>query len=423
MARILIDGGRPLRGTVSIGGAKNAALPIMAATLLCDESVTLQNVPHLNDVTTMEKVLQALGARTNWLDRGTLSVDCGAGVKEEAPYELVKAMRASFFVMGPLLSRLRRARIPLPGGCAIGARPVNIHLKGFEALGATVSIEGGCAVAVADKLVGARIVLDFPSVGATENLMMAATFAEGMTSIENAAQEPEIDDLAGFLNAMGARIEGAGSPTIRIEGVTKLRSATYPVIPDRIDGGTFMVLGAMCGGPITVQNVVPAHQQAVIAKLREMGATVEVGTNSVTVSSDGRLKPVEVKTLPFPGFPTDMQAQFMAAMCLANGTSLISETVFENRFMHVAELARMGANLTIRDRTVMVGGVEKLSGAPVAASDLRAGAALVLAGVMAEGRTEISNVYHIDRGYEDLVGRVRSLGASIERVEDNGNGK
>jgi len=423
MARILIDGGRPLRGTVSIGGAKNAALPIMAATLLCDEPVTLQNVPHLNDVTTMEKVLQALGARTKWLDRGTLCVDCGAGVKEEAPYELVKAMRASFFVMGPLLSRLRRARIPLPGGCAIGARPVNIHLKGFEALGATVSIEGGCAVALADKLVGARIVLDFPSVGATENLMMAATFAEGMTSIENAAQEPEIDDLAGFLNAMGARIEGAGSPTIRIEGVKKLKSATYPVIPDRIDGGTFMVLGAMCGGPITVQNVVPAHQQAVIAKLREMGATVEMGTNSVTVSSDGRLRPVEVKTLPFPGFPTDMQAQFMAAMCLANGTSLISETVFENRFMHVAELARMGASLTIRDRTVMVGGVEKLSGAPVAASDLRAGAALVLAGVMAEGRTEISNVYHIDRGYEDLVGRVRSLGASIERVEDNGNGK
>lgn len=420
MARILIDGGRPLRGTVSIGGAKNAALPIMAATLLCDEPVTLQNVPHLNDVSTMEKVLQALGARTRWLDRGTLCIDCGGGVKEEAPYELVKAMRASFFVMGPLLGRLRRARIPLPGGCAIGARPVNIHLKGFEALGATVFIEGGCAVAVADKLVGARIVLDFPSVGATENLMMAATFAEGVTQIENSAQEPEIDDLANFLNAMGAKIEGAGSPTILIEGVKKLKSATYPVIPDRIDGGTFMVLGAMCGGPVTVQNVIPAHQQAVIAKLREMGATVELAGNSVTVSSEGRLRPVELKTLPFPGFPTDMQAQFMAAMCLANGTSLISETVFENRFMHVAELARMGANLTIRDRTVMVGGVEKLSGAPVAASDLRAGAALVLAGVMAEGRTEISNVYHIDRGYEDLVGRVRSLGASIERVEDNG---
>ncbi|HNW35098.1 MAG TPA: UDP-N-acetylglucosamine 1-carboxyvinyltransferase, partial [Candidatus Ozemobacteraceae bacterium] len=319
--------------------------------------------------------------------------------------------------------RLRRARVPLPGGCAIGARPVNIHLKGFEALGATVSIEGGCAVAVADKLVGARIVLDFPSVGATENLMMAATFAEGVTRIENAAQEPEIDDLAGFLNSMGAHIEGAGSPTIRIEGVAKLKSATYPVIPDRIDGGTFMVLGAMCGGPITVQNVIPGHQQAVIAKLREMGAVVEVGKNSVTVSCEGRLKPVELKTLPFPGFPTDMQAQFTAAMCLANGTSLISETVFENRFMHIAELARMGANLTIRERTVMVNGVDKLSGAPVAASDLRAGAALVLAGVMAEGRTEISNVYHIDRGYEDLVGRVRSLGASIERVEDNGNGK
>ncbi|HEY9070598.1 MAG TPA: UDP-N-acetylglucosamine 1-carboxyvinyltransferase [Candidatus Ozemobacteraceae bacterium] len=425
MARILIDGGRPLRGTVSIGGAKNSALPIMAATLLCDEPVTLQNVPHLNDITTMEKVLQALGARTSRTADGTMHVDCGAGVKEEAPYELVKTMRASFFVMGPLLGRLKKARVPLPGGCAIGARPVNIHLKGFEALGATVSIEGGCAVAVADKLVGARIVLDFPSVGATENLMMAATFAEGVTRIENAAQEPEIDDLAGFLNSMGARIEGAGSPTIRIEGVHKLHSATYPVIPDRIDGGTFLVLGAMCGGPITVQNVIPAHQQAVIAKLREMGAVVDVDSTArnVTVSCDGRLKPVELKTLPFPGFPTDMQAQFTAALCLANGTSVISETVFENRFMHVAELARMGAALTIRERTVLINGVERLSGAPVAASDLRAGAALVLAGVMAEGRTEVSNVYHIDRGYEDLVGRVRSLGASIERVEDNGNGK
>ncbi|HOY68711.1 MAG TPA: UDP-N-acetylglucosamine 1-carboxyvinyltransferase [Candidatus Ozemobacteraceae bacterium] len=425
MARILIDGGRPLRGTVSIGGAKNSALPIMAATLLCDEPVTLQNVPHLNDIATMEKVLQALGARTSRTADGTMHVDCGAGVKEEAPYELVKTMRASFFVMGPLLGRLKKARVPLPGGCAIGARPVNIHLKGFEALGATVSIEGGCAVAVADKLVGARIVLDFPSVGATENLMMAATFAEGVTRIENAAQEPEIDDLAGFLNSMGARIEGAGSPTIRIEGVRKLHSATYPVIPDRIDGGTFMVLGAMCGGPITVQNVIPAHQQAVIAKLREMGAVIDVdaAARKVTVSCDGRLKPVELKTLPFPGFPTDMQAQFTAALCLANGTSVISETVFENRFMHVAELSRMGANLTIRERTVLINGVERLSGAPVAASDLRAGAALVLAGVMAEGRTEVSNVYHIDRGYEDLVGRVRSLGASIERVEDNGNGK
>jgi UDP-N-acetylglucosamine 1-carboxyvinyltransferase len=417
MSRILIQGGRPLSGQVSIGGAKNAALPLMAGSLLCDEPLTLTNVPSLNDIDTMEKVLQALGVKTR-RESGNLHLDNSSGIREEAPYELVKTMRASFFVMGPLLARLRRARVPLPGGCNIGVRPVNIHLKGFEALGATVSIDGGCAVAKADRLIGARILLDFPSVGATENLMMAATLAEGTTTIENAAQEPEINDLADFLNAMGADVQGAGGPSLTINGVKRLRGGEYACIPDRIDGGTFLVLGAIAGGPIEVVNCRPAHQQAVIAKLREMGARVEVGKDRITVSKGQALRGVEIKTLPFPGFPTDMQAQFMVAMCLAQGTSLVTETVFENRFMHVSELARMGANLSIRDRTVVVNGVERLTGAPVSATDLRAGAAMVLAGLVAEGETEVSNIYHIDRGYEHLVERLEGLGANIRRIDD-----
>jgi len=419
MSRILIEGGNPISGEVHIGGAKNAALPIMAASILCEEPITLSNIPYLNDIETMEKVLKALGAKTKRHPNGDFLLDCGSGIKEEAPYELVKAMRASFFVMGPLLSRLKRARIPLPGGCAIGVRPVNIHLKGFEALGATVSIEAGCAVAIAEKLRGTRVVLDFPSVGATENLMMAATLAEGTTTIENAAQEPEIMDLADFLNAMGGVVKGAGSPCIVIEGVKKLRGTSYRIIPDRIDGGTFMVLGALTGGPIIVDPCISSHQTGVIAKLREMGASIEMDGTKAVVRRTERLRPVEIKTLPFPGFPTDMQPQFMVAMCIANGASLITETVFENRFMHVAELVRMGASLTIRDRTVVINGVEKLIGAPVSASDLRAGAAMVLAGLAAEGNTEVGNVYHIDRGYEDLVGRLVRIGAQIKRVEGN----
>lgn len=418
MAKILIQGGKPLNGSIRVSGAKNAALPVMAATLLSTEPVILKNVPDLNDVNTMARVLQALGVNWKKLEDGVYSFDASGQISEEAPYELVKTMRASFFVMGPLLARLKKARVPLPGGCAIGVRPVNIHLKGFEALGAKVSIDGGCAVAVADRLIGNKIMLDFPSVGATENLMMAAALAEGSSTIENAAQEPEIIDLANFLNAIGAKITGAGSPIIRIEGVEKLGGAEYNIIPDRIEAGTFMVLGAISKGKIRVEKCEPEHQHALINKLREMGAEVEIFTDAVIVSAPDGLKGIEVKTLPFPGFPTDMQAQLMVAMCVAKGTSFISETIFENRFMHVSELARMGANVNTHDRTAVINGVASLKGAPVSATDLRAGAAMVLAGLIAEGKTEISQVYHIDRGYEDLTGRLKKLGAQIERIED-----
>ncbi len=418
MAKILIEGGKPLSGSIKVSGAKNAALPIMAGVILSTEPVRLTNVPALNDVETMAKVLQAIGIKSSCLGGNVYQFDASGSVSDEAPYELVKTMRASFFVMGPLLARLKKARVPLPGGCAIGVRPVNIHLKGFEALGAQVSIEGGCAVAVAENLRGARIILDFPSVGATENLMMAATLAEGRTVIDNAAQEPEIVDLAKFLNAIGAKIEGAGSPSITIDGVERLGGGEYRVMPDRIEAGTFAVMGAMTGGPIRVENCDPDHLLALINKLREMGAEITTEADAIIVKADRRLRAVEVKTLPYPGFATDLQSQLMAAMCLAEGSSSVTETIFENRFMHVSELARMGASITIHDRTAVVHGVKTLQGAPVSATDLRAGAAMVLAGLVAEGRTEISQVYHIDRGYEDLVGRILKLGASIQRVEE-----
>lgn len=418
MAKILINGGKPLSGTIKVSGAKNAALPIIAGVILSTKPVKLTNVPALNDVTTIAKVLEALGVKVTRTSNNSYEFDASGQISEEAPYELVKTMRASFFVMGPLLARLRKARVPLPGGCAIGVRPVNIHLKGFEELGAQVSIEGGCAVAVADRLVGRKIHLDFPSVGATENLMMAATLAEGHTEIENAAQEPEIEDLAAFLNALGAKIQGAGGPTISIDGVEKLGGCEYSVMPDRIEAGTFAVLGAMTKGPIRVENCEPDHLTALIAKLRDMGATIETGKNYLIASANKRLKATDIKTLPHPGFPTDMQAQLMSAMCIADGTSSVTETIFENRFMHVSELCRMGANIDIHERTAVVHGVEGLEGAPVAATDLRAGAAMVLAGLAAQGHTEISQIYHIDRGYEDLVGRIRKLGADITRVED-----
>lgn len=418
MAKILIEGGKPLSGSIKVSGAKNAALPIMAGVILSTEPVRLTNVPALNDVETMAKVLQAIGIKSSCLGDNVYQFDASGPVSDEAPYELVKTMRASFFVMGPLLARLKKARVPLPGGCAIGVRPVNIHLKGFEALGAQVSIEGGCAVAVAENLRGARIILDFPSVGATENLMMAATLAEGRTVIDNAAQEPEIVDLAKFLNAIGAKIEGAGSPSITIEGVERLGGGEYRVMPDRIEAGTFAVMGAMTGGPIRVENCDPDHLLALINKLREMGAEITTEADAIIVKADRRLRAVEVKTLPYPGFATDLQSQLMAAMCLAEGSSSVTETIFENRFMHVSELARMGASIAIHDRTAVVHGVKTLQGAPVSATDLRAGAAMVLAGLVAEGRTEISQVYHIDRGYEDLVGRILKLGASIQRIEE-----
>lgn len=421
MAKIIIKGGRRLSGSVNVGGAKNAALPIMAATILSSEPLKISNIPDLNDVQTMFKLLEALGVESSSAENGYFNFDPSGTIIDEAPYEFVKNMRASFFVMGPLLARLKKARVPLPGGCAIGVRPVNIHLKGFEALGAKVSIEGGCAVAVADKLVGTKIMLDFPSVGATENLMMAATLAEGTTVLENVAQEPEIIDLADFLISMGAKIEGAGSQCITIVGVKKLGATKYSVIPDRIDAGTFLILGAISRGPIKVLNCEPGHQHALINKLKEMGAQVSVEDKAITVSAAGRLKAVEIKTLPFPGFPTDMQAQLMVAMCLAEGTSFITETIFENRFMHVSELARMGANLTIHDRTAVINGVKQLNGAPVSATDLRAGAAMVLAGLVANGETEINHVFHIDRGYENLVERLKGIGADIIRTENEDN--
>lgn len=418
MAKILIDGGQPLFGNIKVSGAKNAALPIIAGVILSTKPVKLTNVPALNDVITISKVLGALGVKTTRTSNNSYEFDASGKISEEAPYELVKTMRASFFVMGPLLARLKKARVPLPGGCAIGVRPVNIHLKGFEELGAKVSIESGCAVAIADRLIGTKIHLDFPSVGATENLIMAATLAEGKTTIENAAQEPEIIDLAYFLNTLGAKIKGAGSQSIEIEGVKELGGGEYSIMPDRIEAGTFAVLGAITKGPIKVENCDPNHLLALIAKLREMGATIETGNNYLIASAKNRLKATDVKTLPYPGFPTDMQAQLMTAMCIAEGTSSVTETIFENRFMHVSELSRMGANINIHERTAVIHGVEYLEGAPVAATDLRAGAAMVLAGLAAHGHTEISQIYHIDRGYEDLVGRISKLGANITRIEE-----
>lgn len=422
MSRIIINGNKTLEGEIFVSGAKNAALPLMAASILADEDVVLYNVPHLNDVETMRKVLKSLGFESMWLSENTLKILRSTNIKEEAPYELVKAMRASFFVMGPLLARLKKAKVPLPGGCAIGVRPVNIHLKGFELLGAKVSIDSGCAVAVADKLVGTSIHLDFPSVGATENLMMAATLAEGTTVIENAAQEPEIVDLADFLNNLGAKIKGAGSPTIVIEGVAKLKGGEYKIIPDRIEAGTFAILGCLIGSPLVIKNAQPNHLTAVLAKLQEMGANIKVAQNEIiTDIAESKLKGTEVKTLPYPGFPTDLQAQIMVAMCVASGASIITETVFENRFMHVAELVRMGANLNIRDRTVFITGVNKLIGCPVSATDLRAGAALVIAGLIADGVTEVGNVYHIERGYENLVQKLAKVGANIYLEQTTAN--
>ncbi len=417
MAKIIIEGKKHLKGNIKVNGAKNAALPIMAASILSCDPVKLMNVPALDDVETMAKMLKTIGVEVDFKGDSTYEIHAAKAITEEAPYELVKSMRASFFIMGPLLARLKKAKVPLPGGCAIGVRPVNIHLKGFEALGAKVSIEGGCAVAVADKLVGNKIVLDFPSVGATENLMMAASLAEGKTIIENSAQEPEIIDLANFLNRLGAKISGAGSPTISITGVKKLGGGTYSIMPDRIEAGTFAILGAMTKGPITIENCEPNHITALTNKLREMGAKITTTETTMTVECQDRLKSTEVKTLPFPGFATDLQAQLMAALCISEGSSTITETIFENRFMHVSELARMGAKVTIHDRSAVIYGVKSLKGAPVSATDLRAGAAMVLAGLVAEGTTEINQVFHIDRGYENLVERIKELGANICREE------
>jgi len=419
MDKMIIHGGAPLRGAVDVSGSKNAALPILMAAALTDEPVVIHNVPRLRDVRTALELLSRLGVKSRWLDPHAVEVHAAKIDHHEAPYDLVKTMRASFLVLGPLLARTGRARVSTPGGCAIGARPVNLHITGLRALGARIQLRGGYVEAHADHLTGARIWLDTPSVGATENILMAATRARGRTVIENAAREPEIQDLARMLIAMGARISGAGSHVIEIEGVERLHGAEHRVIPDRIEAGSIMVAAAITGGDVLVRGAPIEHLEAVIAKLREAGATVtsEPG-EGIRVSRAGTLKPVELRTLPHPGFPTDLQAQMMALLTQADGTSVIAETIFENRFMHALELLRMGADIVMKGPTAVVRGPARLSGAPVMATDLRASVSLVLGGLVAENSTEVSRVYHLDRGYEALDLKLNSLGARIERVTD-----
>ena len=419
MEKLIVKGGNRLAVAVKTSGAKNAVLPIIAASILGTTPSHLDEVPMLEDVHTISEVLKCLGLAVECSpEKNVLDIDSTEITSYEAPYELVRTMRASFLVMGPLLARIGKARISMPGGCAIGARPIDIHLKGFEALGVKIEQGHGYIEASAPEgLKGTSIYFDFPSVGATENIMMAASLAEGTTILENAAEEPEIVDLANYLNKMGAKIRGAGTDTIRIEGVEKLHGADYTIIPDRIEAGTYMIAAAMTGGDIVVENVLPEHQKPLIAKLREAGAVVEEDIDKVRVIGKNPLKAVSIKTLPYPGFPTDMQAQMMAMMVIAEGRSKVTETVFENRFMHVVELNRMGAQISTEGRSAVIDGPCKLTGCDVRATDLRAGAAMILAGLVAEGTTRIGDLHHIDRGYENIVAKLKNLGADIERVD------
>ena len=416
--KLIISGGKRLQGTVKIDGAKNSALSIMAATLLTKDVCILRNVPRLTDVDIMAKVIRKLGVRVEWKEDNSLYIDSDNFNNYEAPYELVKMMRGSILVMGPLLARLKRAKISLPGGCAIGARPVDYHLKGFEALGAQVEVEKGYIEAKVNKLKGDDIYLDFPSLGATENIMMAACLAEGLTAIENAAKDPEVVELGHFLNKMGAKVEGLGTDLIKIEGVKKLHGVDYTIIPDRIEAGTYMIAAAITGGNVLIESADPLLLKPLIVKLEETGVQIELEKNLIKVTGPSRVKAVDIKTLPFPGFPTDMQPQFMALSCVAKGTSVITETVFEKRFVHIGDLKRMGADIKVEGHSAIIEGVKKLSAAPVMASDLRGGAALVLAGLVAEGTTELSRIYHLDRGYVNLEEKLTSLGADIKRVKE-----
>ena len=420
MEQLVIHGGHPLRGRVKIGGAKNAVLPIIAAALLGSRGASvLDDVPALEDVYTISSVLRSLGVKADYAAKEhRLTIDASKIATVSAPYELVRKMRASFLIMGPLLAREGRAEISLPGGCAIGTRPIDLHLKGFEALGAQIDITQGAIHASAPHgLKGARIYFDFPSVGATENVMMAASCAEGQTILENPALEPEIVDLANYLNVMGAHIRGAGTNRIKIDGVPGLLAADYTIIPDRIEAGTYMVAAAMTGGDVFIENAISEHLKPVVAKLQEAGAEIEEDIAGIRVRANGRMKAIDLKTMPYPGFPTDMQAQFMALLAVAEGTSVVTETVFENRFMHVEELQRMGAKIRVDGRTATVEGGRTLTGAAVRATDLRAGAAMVLAGLVADGETRVGYIHHIDRGYDDLVAKLVALGADIRRTE------
>lgn len=417
MEKLAIIGGTPLSGDVNISGAKNATLPILAAALLASEEVRIANVPHLRDVTTMVQLLGRMGVDVTLHEPMEVAVNAATISDFSAPYELVKTMRASILVLGPLLARFGRADVSLPGGCAIGARPVDLHVKGLQALGATIDIRDGYISARADRLRGGHVFFDTVSVTGTENLLMAAVLAEGETVLENAAREPEVLDLARFLTSMGAQIEGAGTNRIVVQGVTELGSTNYRVLPDRIEAGTFLVAGALTGGNVRVRRVEPLHLESIISKLSDAGAQINAGPDWVELDMRGRaLRSVAVSTDPYPGFPTDMQAQFMALNCVAEGTGTVTETIFENRFMHVPELQRMGADIELQGHTAIVRGVPQLRSAPVMATDLRASAGLVLAALVAEGETVVDRIYHIDRGYECIEEKLRQLGAQIRRL-------
>ncbi|HLS80739.1 MAG TPA: UDP-N-acetylglucosamine 1-carboxyvinyltransferase [Steroidobacter sp.] len=417
MDKLIIQGGVTLEGDVRISGAKNAALPILAATLLAEGCASVGNVPHLQDVTTMIELLGQMGVSVTIDDRMRVEVDASTIRECVAPYELVRTMRASIVVLGPLLARFGRADVSLPGGCAIGARPVNIHVAGLQAMGAQVEIDGGYIRARAERLKGAHLVLETVTVTGTENLLMAATLAEGETVIENAAREPEVVDLAQFLIAMGAQISGAGTDRIVVQGVEQLHGASYQVLPDRIEAGTYLAAGAITGGRVRAKGVRPEHLDAVLMKFREAGADIEVGEDWITLDMRGRRpKAVDVRTAPYPAFPTDMQAQFAALNTIGEGAGAITETIFENRFMHMLEMRRLGADIRIEGPTAIIRGVPRLAAAPVMATDLRASASLVLAGLVAEGATEIHRIYHIDRGYECIEEKLEQLGAQIRRV-------
>jgi len=417
---LVINGGGPLEGEVTISGAKNSALPILAACVLGTEEIILDGVPDLKDVEIMIEVLRHLGSKVEYISEDSVRIDSSELNTCETPFELMDKMRASFVVMGPLLSRFKEAYTKAPGGCNIGARPIDLHLKGFEALGATNIVnDDEISIKTDGKLIGNEVYLDFPSVGATQNIMMAATLAKGVTIIENAAKEPEIVDLASFLSKMGAKIKGAGTSTITIDGVEKLTGTRHTIIPDRIEAASYMIAAAMTKGNVTINNVIGSHIRPVIAKLIEMGAEVDEidDEDIIKVKVNKKLKPTNIQTLPYPGFPTDAQAQFMALMTICDGESKIQETVFENRFMHVEQLNKMGAAIATSGNRATIVGVDKLHGADVRATDLRAGAALVIAALIAEGETRVSDIYHIDRGYSNIVEKFTNLGADIKRVE------
>ena len=420
MDKIVIEGGARLRGEVKVSGAKNAALPLLASSLLASGRCTFKNVPRLNDVSTMNKLLARLGCEVD-SGRGTVTVEPPAAHGKrrllEAPYELVKTMRASVLVLGPLVARFGKARVSMPGGCAIGARPIDQHLKGLEAMGAKVTLTHGYVECEAKRLRGARIVLDIPTVTGCENLMMAAALARGVTIIENAAREPEVEELAQALVKMGARIEGAGTPIIQVEGVDQLDPIEHTIVADRIEAGTFMVAAALTHGDVLIRGAVPEHQDAVIAKLRSAGVKITAEKDGLRVRHGGDIGPLDITTQPYPGFPTDMQAQLMVLCCLARGQSVIKEAIFENRYMHVPELGRMGADIHVDGRVAVIRGVPRLSGATVMATDLRASASLVLAGLVAGGTTEVLRVYHLDRGYERIERKLRAVGAQIRRAK------